>query len=202
MFRKILVADDGSDGARRALELGAGIAACCQADLHSVTVEEERRVPDAGDRLPHVLVDVGERLDCKRRGHPGRLLQFGAEAVVGDQLQATIGVVDEQDLLRVEAPLRNRERADHVVGDDAAGVAQDVRLAVLEAERGEDVESRVHARDDREAQRWVHVQMAAVVAGCERAVVQKQVVCHIHGATFYVTSRTRRIRNRSLGPWM
>jgi nucleotide-binding universal stress UspA family protein len=41
MFRKILVADDGSDGARRALELGAGIAACCQAELHSVTVEEE-----------------------------------------------------------------------------------------------------------------------------------------------------------------
>ena len=41
MFDKILVADDGSAGARRAVEMAADLAARYQAQLHSVTVEEE-----------------------------------------------------------------------------------------------------------------------------------------------------------------
>lgn len=41
MWRKILVANDGSAGARRAVELAADLASRYQAELHSVTVEEE-----------------------------------------------------------------------------------------------------------------------------------------------------------------
>lgn len=41
MFRKILVANDGSAGARRALELAADIAARYGAELHSISVEED-----------------------------------------------------------------------------------------------------------------------------------------------------------------
>ena len=41
MFGKILVATDGSAGARRAVEMAADLAARCQAQLHSITVEEE-----------------------------------------------------------------------------------------------------------------------------------------------------------------
>jgi hypothetical protein len=43
-------------------------------------------------------------------------------------------VVDEDDLLGAEQPLRDRERADLVVGDDAAGVADDVRVTLVKAE--------------------------------------------------------------------
>jgi nucleotide-binding universal stress UspA family protein len=41
MFRKILVANDGSAGARRALEAAADVAACYGAELHSISVEED-----------------------------------------------------------------------------------------------------------------------------------------------------------------
>jgi nucleotide-binding universal stress UspA family protein len=41
MLRKILVANDGSAGARRAVEMAADLAAHYQAELHSITVEED-----------------------------------------------------------------------------------------------------------------------------------------------------------------
>lgn len=41
MFKKILIANDGSAGARRALEVAADVAACYGAELHSISVEED-----------------------------------------------------------------------------------------------------------------------------------------------------------------
>jgi len=41
MLEKILVADDGLAGARRAMEMAADLAARYEAQFHSVTVEEE-----------------------------------------------------------------------------------------------------------------------------------------------------------------
>jgi hypothetical protein len=58
-----------------------------------------------------------------------------------------VGVVDEDDLAGAQQALGDRERADLVVGDDAAGVADDVRLALVQAEDAVDVEPGVHARD-------------------------------------------------------
>ena len=54
-----------------------------------------------------------------------------AEVVVGEGEHAAVGVVDEDDLLGAEQALRDRQRADLVVGDDAAGVADHVRVAFL-----------------------------------------------------------------------
>jgi hypothetical protein len=42
-----------------------------------------------------------------------------------------VRVVDQDDLLRPEQPLGYRERSDRVVRDDAAGVADHVRVALL-----------------------------------------------------------------------
>ena len=58
MFRKILVAYDGSDGAKAALRIGVGLAKRLTAELHSVSVEEH---------LPHYAVSVGEVQDAKDR---------------------------------------------------------------------------------------------------------------------------------------
>jgi nucleotide-binding universal stress UspA family protein len=41
MFTKILVANDGSDGARRAVEVACDLAARYDAELHSITIEED-----------------------------------------------------------------------------------------------------------------------------------------------------------------
>jgi len=41
MFTKILVANDGSEGARHAVEVACDLAARYDAELHSITVEED-----------------------------------------------------------------------------------------------------------------------------------------------------------------
>ena len=51
MFTKILVANDGSAGARRALEIAVDIAARYGAELHSISVEEG---------LPHYAATIDE----------------------------------------------------------------------------------------------------------------------------------------------
>ena len=51
MFRKILLAYDGSDGAKTALRIGMGLAKSLSAEIHSISVEEE---------LPHYAATMGE----------------------------------------------------------------------------------------------------------------------------------------------
>ena len=114
---------------------------------------------------------VLEGLDRKRRGDSGRLLQLRPEPVLGDLLHAAVVVVDQHHLTGTQAPLRKRQGADHVVGDDAAGVAEDVRLAVAEAEGGEDVEPRVHAGDDRQVALRFDVEVSLAELGGEGFVV-------------------------------
>ena len=58
MFRKILVAYDGSDGAKAALRIGRGLAKRLTAELHSISIEEH---------LPHYAVSIGEIQDAKDR---------------------------------------------------------------------------------------------------------------------------------------
>ncbi len=71
-------------------------------------------------------------------------------------------MVDEDDLLGAEQPLGDRQRADLVVGDDAAGVADHVRVALLQAEQAVGVQARVHAREHRDLARGRQRQLALV----------------------------------------
>ena len=65
-------------------------------------------------------------------------------------VEAAPGVGDDDDLVGAEELLADDERADRVVGREAAGVADDVGVAGPQAERLLDVEPGVHAGDDRE----------------------------------------------------
>ena len=58
MFTKILVAYDGSDGARAALRIGIDLARALGAELESISVEEH---------LPHYAATIGEVQDAKER---------------------------------------------------------------------------------------------------------------------------------------
>src|SRR5437868_3861143 len=80
----------------------------------------------------------------------GRLAHLPLELLVGELEHPAVGVVDQRDLLGAEQVLRDRERADRVVRDDAAGVADDMGIAGLEPERVARIEPRVHARENRE----------------------------------------------------
>ena len=58
MFTKILVAYDGSEGAKAALRIGVGLGKSLAAELHSISVEEH---------LPHYAATIGEVQDAKER---------------------------------------------------------------------------------------------------------------------------------------
>jgi nucleotide-binding universal stress UspA family protein len=57
MFRKILVANDGSEGAKKALQAAIDLAKRYEAELHSISVEEH---------LPHYAATVGEVIEAKQ----------------------------------------------------------------------------------------------------------------------------------------
>jgi nucleotide-binding universal stress UspA family protein len=59
MFRKILVANDGSAGAQKALRVASDLAKQCEAELHSITVEE--------DQPPHGARVLGGELRSDRK---------------------------------------------------------------------------------------------------------------------------------------
>ncbi|PIV23100.1 MAG: universal stress protein [Deltaproteobacteria bacterium CG03_land_8_20_14_0_80_45_14] len=56
MFKKILVGNDGSEGAKKALRVAIEMAKRYGAELHSISVEED---------LPHYAATVGEVLEAK-----------------------------------------------------------------------------------------------------------------------------------------
>jgi len=57
MFRKILVANDGSEGAKKAVRAAIDLAKRYEAELHELSVEEH---------LPHYAATVGEVLESKQ----------------------------------------------------------------------------------------------------------------------------------------
>lgn len=57
MFRKILVANDGSEGAKKAVRAAIDLAKRYESELHAISVEE---------RLPHYAATVGEVVEAKQ----------------------------------------------------------------------------------------------------------------------------------------
>lgn len=57
MFKKILIANDGSAGARLALKVAIDLAKKYNAELHSISVEEG---------VPHYAATIGEVEEFKR----------------------------------------------------------------------------------------------------------------------------------------
>ena len=59
--------------------------------------------------------------------------------------QAAVGVVDDDEFLRIEQVMRNDQRSQRVVGGDAAGVADHVRVAGMQAETVLEKDAGIHA---------------------------------------------------------
>lgn len=58
MYKKILIAYDGSEGSRKAMTRAIELAACFDAELHSISVEED---------LPQYVATIGEFEEVKRQ---------------------------------------------------------------------------------------------------------------------------------------
>src|SRR5690606_11176321 len=100
---------------------------------HVAGVQQERRGPHPLHRLPDVLVDVPEGLHGPGRALADLHLQVVPE-LLGDGLQTAVRVVDQHHAARTQSALADGQRADHVVRDDPAGVADGVAVAEFEAE--------------------------------------------------------------------
>jgi nucleotide-binding universal stress UspA family protein len=72
MFKRILVAYDGSEGAKKALKTAIDLAKLYGAELHSISVEEH---------LPHYAATVGEVLEAKaeKNGYFAKLIEEAKE---------------------------------------------------------------------------------------------------------------------------
>lgn len=77
MFRKILVAYDGSDGANKALRAGIAMAKAFGVDLHAIAVEEE---------LPRyaATLDELEEVKAQKDAYYGQLNRE-AESIAGEE---------------------------------------------------------------------------------------------------------------------
>lgn len=71
MFRKILIANDGSAGARLALKVAIDLAKKYNAELHSISVEEG---------VPHYAATIGEVDEYKKEAN-GYFKSINAEAI-------------------------------------------------------------------------------------------------------------------------
>jgi nucleotide-binding universal stress UspA family protein len=79
MFRKILVAIDGSEGANKALRAAIDVAKHYESDLHSISIEEH---------LPHYAATVGEVVEAKREAAD----YFRRVVKAAEQTASTAGV--------------------------------------------------------------------------------------------------------------
>jgi nucleotide-binding universal stress UspA family protein len=86
MFRKVLVAYDGSEGARAALRIGIGLAKSSGADLHCILVEEH---------LPHYAATIDEVEDAK-----DRIVTYFRTLTKEAQDQALLAGVELQTVIR------------------------------------------------------------------------------------------------------
>jgi len=84
-------------------------------------------------------------------------------------------VTDQDDLGRAERALANRERTNLVICHDAARIPDHVRLALPQAENGENVEPGVHAGDDGYPRRWAPWQLTGEGLGVPPVVLEESV---------------------------
>src|SRR3989441_549604 len=115
---------------------------------HFVLAGDEGAGLDPGDGLAHVLLQVRERLEPERRPDAGVLLDLGADLVVLERQHAAVAVVDQDDFLGAQQPLRDRQRTDRVHGGGPARVAEDMGVAFPESQDLADVQPGVHAGED------------------------------------------------------
>ena len=111
-----------------------------------------------------VFFDVLEGVEEGRSdgGGSGAVLDLRAQILFGRVHQAAIGVVDDHDFLGAQQVMRDHQGAQGIVGDDAAGIADDVRITRFQAE-GANRKPRVHACQDGELALWPRGEFAQLV---------------------------------------
>jgi len=97
-----------------------------------------------------VRFEVVEGVEVRGFGCGGSHLfgEAGFQFVFADFQQAAVGVVDDDEFLGVEQMMGDDQGAQGVVGGDAAGIADHVRVAGMQAEAVLEQDAGIHAGED------------------------------------------------------
>ena len=107
MFRRILIANDGSEGGARALTAAIALARSHKAALHMVTVEEMPRFPTTIDEVEEEKTGAADRLEpivrsAKTQARTARV-RIVPHIVSGHTVPSILGLIEREkcDLLVV-----------------------------------------------------------------------------------------------------
>jgi nucleotide-binding universal stress UspA family protein len=107
MFKRIVVANDGSDGSFRALAMACDLAKQHKASLHMVSVEELPNIPASIDEIVEAKAEENHKfhdvLAKARKLAKDKKIKLDAEVVAGHAVAAIVAHVKESkaDLLVV-----------------------------------------------------------------------------------------------------
>lgn len=101
MFRKVLVAIDGSEGANKALRAAIDIAKHYEADLHSISIEEH---------LPHYAATVGEVVEAKQEAadYFRRVIREAESAAIAYGIRLTAHVMPGHEVEAIVQFVKDR----------------------------------------------------------------------------------------------
>src|SRR4051812_28034287 len=141
---------------------------------------------------PHVvanaLLEVGKRKEVDvARVRPEVLLHLRIKVLVLEGLHSAVGVVDHEDLVGAEQPLRDHDRAQRVL-HTPTGVADHVSVALLESQEAARQEARIHACDDDRLLRRRDRQVALRERGRVALVRLEELVGDGHGVVLSLGS--------------
>jgi nucleotide-binding universal stress UspA family protein len=137
MFKKILVGNDGSEGAKKALITAIDLAKQFGAELHSISVEED---------LPHYAATVGEVLEAKaeKNNYFGRMneeaqqianregVSLHTHVIAGHEVQTIVDYAKEHHFdLVVIGFMGHSKIYDRVWGSTSQNIARLVPCTVM-----------------------------------------------------------------------
>ncbi len=101
MFRKILVAIDGSEGATKALRAALDVAKHYESDLHSISIEEH---------LPHYAATVGEVVEAKQEAadYFRRVIREAESAAIAYGIRLTAHVMPGHEVEAIVQFVKDR----------------------------------------------------------------------------------------------
>jgi hypothetical protein len=132
--------------------------------------------------LPHILLDIlKSKKECGRDGRrPRAVLDSRSQILLAGLHQAAIGVIDDHKFLGVEQVVRHQQRAQTIVGHDAASVADDVRVPGRQPQCA-DGQPRVHTSKDGQLPRRPRSKPPQLVRPRVNLVRFQNFINHAHG---------------------
>jgi hypothetical protein len=115
------------------------------------TLGNPRMSPELLQLVADIFFDVLEGIEAggSDSGGSGAILDSAAQVLLAGVHQSAIGVIDDHDFLGAQQIMRYHQRAEGVFRNDAAGIADDVRVSRFQAQ-GANRKPGIHTGQDRE----------------------------------------------------